>query len=254
MTELLELFDVRMRQQARPDGPGVTVERAGGVVRQRGSAQDWNGILWSDLDERTADAAIAAQIRDFAGPFEWKLYTHDRPGDLADRLRAAGFIAEEPETLMIARVADLPTAADLPEGVRLHQVTDAAGVDRMMDVHAQAFGTSPGHLRHQLLARLAEAPDTLVAAVAMAGDLPVSAARMELHPGTGFAGLWSGGTVPGWRGRGLYRALVAHRTRIAAERGYRYLQVDASDQSRPILQRLGFTPLTTTIPFLYQPA
>ncbi|HLU75640.1 MAG TPA: GNAT family N-acetyltransferase [Nonomuraea sp.] len=87
----------------------------------------------------------------------------------------------------------------------------------------------------------------------MAGDEPVSAARMELYPGTGFAGLWSGGTVPGWRGRGLYRALVARRARLAADHGYRYLQVDASPDSRPILERLGFLPLTTTTPYTYDP-
>ncbi|MFD4043109.1 GNAT family N-acetyltransferase, partial [Streptomyces sp. NPDC058605] len=67
------------------------------------------------------------------------------------------------------------------------------------------------------------------------------------------AGLWGGGTVEGWRGRGLYRALVAHRARAAADRGYRYLQVDAMSTSRPILERLGFEPLTTTTPYLYTP-
>ncbi len=56
----------------------------------------------------------------------------------------------------------------------------------------------------------------------------MSSARLELTPGGDFAGLWGGGTVPEWRGRGLYRALVAHRARIAAERGYRHLLVDAS--------------------------
>ncbi|MEV6867618.1 hypothetical protein AB0M44_42345 [Streptosporangium subroseum] len=47
--------------------------------------------------------------------------------------------------------------------------------------------------------------------------------------------------------------MVAYRARIAAERGYRYLQVDASDESRPILHRLGFAPLATTTPYTYQP-
>jgi GNAT superfamily N-acetyltransferase len=59
--------------------------------------------------------------------------------------------------------------------------------------------------------------------------------------------------VAHWRGRGIYRALVAHRARIAAGRGIRYLQVDASSQSRPILRRLGFVPLSTTTPYVYQP-
>jgi GNAT superfamily N-acetyltransferase len=87
----------------------------------------------------------------------------------------------------------------------------------------------------------------------VAGDEPLCAARLELHPGTGFARLWGGGTVPAWRGRGLYRALVAHRARVAAEHGYAYLQVDASAQSRPVLQRLGFAVLSTTTPYTYRP-
>ena len=77
---------------------------------------------------------------------------------------------------------------------------------------------------------------------------------MELYPGTGFAGLWGGGTVTDWRGKGVYRALVAYRARIAAERGYRYLQVDATDMSAPILRRLGFLELGTTTPYVYRPA
>ncbi len=100
---------------------------------------------------------------------------------------------------------------------------------------------------------LAESPGTVSMVVAMADDMPVCGARMELHPGTEFASLWGGGTVPAWRGRGIYRALVAHRAKIAAEHGYRYLQVDASDQSRPILQRLGFAALSTTTPYVYKP-
>ncbi|MDX6313211.1 MAG: hypothetical protein QOF44_2675, partial [Streptomyces sp.] len=68
-----------------------------------------------------------------------------------------------------------------------------------------------------------------------------------------FASLWGGGTVPAWRGRGIYRALVSHRAGIAAELGYRFLQVDASSQSRPILERLGFTALSTTTPYVFQP-
>lgn len=249
-----ELFDRQLRQGARTDDPGTLIEHVDGVVRQTGADDDWNGVRWSDLDAATADAAIAAQIRHFTArerAFEWKLYAHDRPGDLGGRLTAAGFAAEPEETVMVAPVRELPTADDLPEGVRLLQVTDAAGVDLMVDVHERAFGTDSDHLRHRLLTRLREAPDTVVPVVALAGDRPVSAARMELPPGTDFAGLWGGGTVAQWRGRGLYRALIAFRARIAAERGYRYLQVDASDQSRPILARLGFVPLTTTTPYVY---
>ncbi|MFD5910972.1 GNAT family N-acetyltransferase [Streptomyces massasporeus] len=251
--ELLALFDRDLREGARPDGPDARVERAGGVVRQVAPAPGWNGVLWSALDEAGADAAIADQIGHYAGlglDFEWKLYGHDRPADLGRRLRAAGFTPGPEETLMIGEAAGPAQAAAPPEGVRVVQVTDPAGVDLVADVHEKAFGADSSWLRHQLLARLSD-PDGVVAVVALAGDEPVSAARMELVPGTPFAGLWGGGTVPGWRGRGIYRTLVAHRARAAATRGYRYLQVDASSQSRPILERLGFLSLTTTTPYEY---
>ncbi|MFI1496925.1 GNAT family N-acetyltransferase [Streptomyces platensis] len=254
--EVLALFDRQLRRDAQADSPGTRVERDGNVVRQVGADHDWNGVRWSDLDQTTADVAIRAQTRYFATlgrEFEWKAYAHDRPGDLGRRLKSAGFTPEPQEAFMVAPVRDLPTDARLPEGVHLRVVTDPAGVDLVADVHEQAFGTSSARLRQRLLAQLAQNSETISMVVAMAGDLPVCAARMELNPGTDFAGLWGGGTVAAWRGRGIYRALVAHRARIAADLGYRFLQVDATDQSRPILQRLGFTVLSTTTPYVYDP-
>jgi ribosomal protein S18 acetylase RimI-like enzyme len=252
--QVLALFDRQLRQDARPDAPHARVERVGDVVRQVGADPAWTGVLWSDLNEETADAAIAAQVRHFASTgqeFEWKLYAHDRPHDLASRLRAAGFTPGPAETVMVAEIRDLPIEVGLPDGVDVRLVTDPAGVDLLADVHEQAFGTDGSQLRDRLHAQLAQAPETLSAVVVMAGDLPVSAARMEFHPGTQFASMWGGGTVASWRRRGIYRALVAHRARIASERGCRYLQVDASSQSRPILHRLGFVPLSVTTPYVY---
>lgn len=253
---ILALYDRDVRAGARPDGPGARVERVGQVVRQVSDGHGWDGVVWSGLDAAGADAAIAAQVAHYTGlghPFEWKLYGHDRPADLGSRLRAAGFTPEPEETLMLAEAAALDLDAPEPEGVRLVRVTDAAGVDLVADVHEKAFGADSARLREHLLTRVTDDPEGIVVVLAMAGDEPVSAARMELVPGTRFAGLWGGGTLEGWRGRGIYRALVAHRARAAVERGYRYLQVDALPTSRPILERLGFAPLTTTTPYQYVP-
>ncbi|RDG37160.1 GNAT family N-acetyltransferase [Streptomyces corynorhini] len=255
-TEVRAAFDRQMRGNAPPDGVGARVERVRDVVRQTGSAHDWNGVLWSDLQDGTAARAIAEQVEHFSSlgrEFEWKLYSHDRPDTLADLLRAAGFTPGPAESLMVAESAAQADAPGPPDGVRLLPVTDAAGVDLLADVHEAAFGEDGTALRRRLRARLAEAPETLVAVVALADGSAVSASRMELTPGTDFAGLWGGGTVPGWRGRGLYRAQIAFRARIAAARGYRWLQVDAAPMSRPVLQRLGFTELGTTTPYVYKP-
>ncbi|MGW4049410.1 GNAT family N-acetyltransferase [Streptomyces sp. NPDC004779] len=251
---LLDLYDRQLRREARPDGPDCRVERSGAVVRQTGPAHAWNGVLWSGLDEHTADAAIAEQLAHYRAegvPFEWKLYAHDGPADLGARLVAAGFTPEEPETLMAAEADAQAGAVALPPGVELREVTDAEGVRQVVEVHERAFGTDSSDLGRRLLDRMAADPGTVTAVLALAGGVPVSAARLELCPGTDFAGLWGGGTVEEWRGRGLYRALVAHRARVAAVRGHRYVQVDAAPTSRPILQRLGFVPLTTTTPYVH---
>ncbi|WP_345983560.1 GNAT family N-acetyltransferase [Streptomyces sp. DSS69] len=258
--ETRDLFDLQMREHARPDGPGVRVERVGPVVRQVGGPDDWNGVVWSDpeLDAAGADAAIADQIAHCTAlglpDFEWKLYAHDSPADLGDRLRAGGFVPEEPETLLVAPAELMAGPVELPEGVTLRPVTDAAGAELMARAHERAFGTDGTRLLHQVVRRLEEAPEDFVAVMAVdTGGEPVCSGRMELYPGTSFAGLWGGGTVAAWRGKGVYRALVAYRARIAAERGYRHLQVDATDMSAPILGRIGFTELGTTTPYVYRP-
>ncbi|MFF2130891.1 GNAT family N-acetyltransferase [Streptomyces olivochromogenes] len=55
-----------------------------------------------------------------------------------------------------------------------------------------------------------------------------------------------------WRGRGIYRALVTRRARLAADRGCRYRLVDASDQSRATPERLGFAAPSVTKSCLIQ--
>jgi predicted acetyltransferase len=58
--------------------------------------------------------------------------------------------------------------------------------------------------------------------------------------------------LPEYRGKGLYTALVAVRLQEALRRGARYLTVDASPMSAPILRRLGFQQITTTHPCKWQ--
>ncbi|MFG3381738.1 GNAT family N-acetyltransferase [Streptomyces sp. NPDC047999] len=242
---LRDAYDLRVRR-----GPAT----APGVRRFDAEEEGWCGVVWSDLDAHTADAAIAGEVRRaeaLGRDTEWKLYDHDLPADLGDRLRRAGFVPEPPETLMIAETAALDTCVRLPEGVRLVDVRDADGVDLAIRAHDAAFGGDGEPLRARLLHALETTPGDLTLTVALAeGGLPVSAARIEYLPGTGFAGLWGGGTHPGWRGRGIYRALVAHRARAAAARGVSFLQVDASEESRPILRRLGFAAVATTTPYV----
>lgn len=250
-------FGRQVRRSVLADGSGARIEAAGRVVRSVAvDGRGWSGITWSDLDDAAADAVITEQAAYFRGlgqKFEWKLYDYDRPPDLARRLVAACFVPADEETLMVADVAGLATDVLLPEGITLLPVSDDAGVGLLIEVHERVFGTDHSRLRGSLLSQLRQTPDLTEMVVAMAGDQPVCSARVEFLPRRDFASMWGGGTLPSWRGNGIYRALVAYRARLAAARGYPYLQVDASAESRPILERLGFVSLARTAPYLWRP-
>ena len=250
----LAAFDAQLRRRPPPDEPGRTTEVADHVLLSVPDGEGWTAVVWSDLDASDADAVIAAQVERFADlgrPWEWKHYSYDLPADLPDRLVAAGFTPEPTETLLVAEIADLPLDVRPPDGIELVDVVDAAGVAALVAVHDEVFGDDNAALGRELLARLGDQPPTVAAVVAVAEGRPVSAGRVEFHAGTDFASIWGGGTLPGWRGRGIFRTLVAYRAAQAAARGFRYLQVDATDDSRPILERLGFVAVASTTPFMW---
>lgn len=60
-----------------------------------------------------------------------------------------------------------------------------------------------------------------------------------------FASLGGAATLPNYRGRGLYTALLAIRVQEAKQRGVRFLDSEASPLSRPILEKFGFQRLTS---------
>jgi len=251
---VLAAFDEQIRRRPEPEPPEGYLERDSNVIRSISGPGGWTGVNWSDLDDASADAVIAAQISRFAElsrPWEWKHYSYDQPPDLPDRLLAAGFTARPTEALLVAEIADLELEARPPSGVERSPVVDEHGVRALVSVHDEVFGGDHSAMGRSLLAGLASRPPLAAAVVAVAGQTPISAGRMEFHRGTDFASLWGGGTLPAWRGRGVFRSLVAHRAGLASANGFRYLQVDATPDSRPILRRLGFVELATTTAYVH---
>jgi GNAT superfamily N-acetyltransferase len=253
-------FDAQIRRNTTVLEPGVAaISATPGVLREiavRG--QGFSCITWSELDEQSADAAIAEQLAFFRSrgeAFEWKLFGYDRPADLGQRLTRAGLVPDDEEVMLVAETSHIAPEVVLPGGVRLVRVTDTAGVEAATSVHEELKPGSPRRARHvsRMLAGLADERAPIALVVAMAGDEPVSSARVDFGPGPDFAGLYAAATVPAWRGRGIYRALVACRAGLAAARGYRYLRVETSVMSRPILRRLGFEPVAATTPYLWEP-
>ena len=249
-SQVLAQFDAEMRAQPEIYGSD-RVERVGPIVRVIGTH---NWITYSRLDPSTVKAAVAGQtafFRSLSQEVEWKVYQHDLPPDLGDHLRAAGFVPDPTETLMALDLSEPLRPGSGSFGVEVHRVTDIAGLSAAAAVSEEAFGKGKGWSREEFLPRLADPSFGLF--VAYSERRPVSAGRLELPPGRAFASLWGGGTSPAYRGRGIYRALVAARAAAARGLGYHYLTVDALPTSRPILARLGFVPLTNITGWVLKP-
>ncbi|OIJ86042.1 GNAT family N-acetyltransferase [Streptomyces colonosanans] len=255
---LLAAYDDQMRG-APPTPPlGVTYEQDGPLLRIVGQFRGFVsgprdlGVHGAELDR------LISRQRDFfaarSSALEWKTRGHDVPADLPDRLRAAGFVPEDQETVLVGRADEMAARQPvLPEGVTLRRVTADADMHRIAAMESAVWGQDWGWLADDLIGQVAAAPDEIAVYVAEADGEVVSAAWLAFRAGTEFASLWGGSTLAEWRGRGIYRALVAVRAGLAVERGVRYLHVDASDDSSPILRRLGFRAVTTTTPYVWTP-
>jgi hypothetical protein len=258
-TELLRIYDEQVRGQYLEHLPRTwTAERDGPLARclMGGGGREGFATLTRDVSDLPRDelASLVDRTVTFYAErgvaFEWKTYDHER-ADLRPLLVAAGAVAEPHEALILGEVSALAVPTVLPQGLTARRITSENDMRRMAAMEEQVWGEERSWLAEDLARRAGGDDPTTYVFVIEDGDLVVSAGWMELLPGTPVAGLWGGSTLEAYRGRGSYRALVAERARLAQQLGYSLLQVDASDDSRPILIRLGLRVVGGTVPYKF---
>jgi GNAT superfamily N-acetyltransferase len=253
---ILALFDDEMRIHAptirarQIEQPGLTFFIGEPPAMRSG----W--VIYTHLDEANVDETIRdviSLVQHEADDFEWKTYDHDTPANLRERLLAHGFEPEEPEALVALDLDDAPDFLWQPVTADVRRITAPEGIDAVMSVEQEVWGDPPGQLAEELKRELRETPQLLSMYLAYGDGQPASVGWTRFYEGRQFADLWGGSTLPQYRGRGLYTALVAARAQEARARGVRFLTVDASPMSRPILEKHGFRFLTYTQPFIWKP-
>lgn len=252
MLEILRLYDRDERLEA--EQPGTRREAAFGVVRLVDAVSTYSTVIYSRLTAENADQVIqreALYFKQMAHTVEWKLFSHDAPHDLGERLLARGFSAEEPESIMVLELAQAPPSllAEVPFDIR--RIAEPRGLEDVsrvwtMSDHRVALLEELGHL-------LLHHPEYLSIYVAYDHGIPVSTARIHFPNRSAFASLWGGETVRSHRNRGFYTALLAVRVQEARRRGYRFLTIDAGPMSRPIVEQHGFQLLTSSQPYMLSP-
>lgn len=217
----------------------------------------YHAISFSSLTADSADSAILEQIehhRKLGVEFEWKLYAHDTPADLRSRLERRGFQIGPHEAVLVFDLSGSNESIEQADPSAVVRVERPEQVETYRQVAEAVFEKKYDLTATELTGALSSGSTHVRGYIAYAADQPVSIGRLYAHPDSIFGGLYGGGTLRAFRGRGFYRALVAVRARDAIASGAKYLIVDALPTSRPILERLGFQWLTDTWPCEWRPS
>ncbi len=254
-SQMIALYD--QDQRIDVEYPNMRREVTPSVVRYINTFSGGEGaVVYSRLDETNVDDAIREQVSFFESigqHFEWKVYDYDRPSDLKERLEAHGFMIGDAEAIM---VLDLEEAAEIlwqPVSPGIQKITDPEKLADVLTIHEQVWEEDASSLIHYLQENLSSTPEQLSIYAAYVDQQPASAAWIFFPKRSQFASLWGGSTISGFRRQGLYTSLLAVRVQEAKARQRRYLTVDASPMSRPILEKFGFETIAYSYPCKWKP-
>ena len=194
-----------------------------------------------DVPDAVAEIRAILRDRGRAGA-EWELGESCTPTDLVSRLAELGIVPDADEPVAIGMVLEAGDELTAPPGVSARPVASIDELVTARRIQNEAFGGDADVVEFEQ-AEADFAAEGVIGStfLAFVDDTPVAAAYASYTP-LGLL-LFGGATLPSARGRGAYRALVAARAHEAVERDTPVLVTHAGQMSRPILERLGFTPV-----------
>ncbi|UTR09847.1 GNAT family N-acetyltransferase [Evansella sp. LMS18] len=245
--KLLELYTKELRMES--EKPGYVREAGEYVIRHISRHGEKGYIIYSSLPERQAQQIIQEEKRYFADrgmEFEWKVHSYDQPSNLKEILQREGFSIDEKEALMIIDSKEKELYFTEEPQINVRELTDEKGIRDLVRLEEDIWKENYTDLADRLWKDKLTSPESLFLYGIYNGDRLVSGAWMYIETGSSFASFWGGSTLPEYRGKGYYTALLAVRRKKAAEKGCYLFTVDASEMSRPILEKHGFECLAYT--------
>jgi GNAT superfamily N-acetyltransferase len=210
-----------------------------------------NNVSWIRCRPEEADEVIRearATIAPRHLPVMWTLDPETEPSDFAEHLARHGIHPDPHGSEFAVMVLSIDASVEGPatKGLEIKDaLADLATFRSATAVAAEAFADrfygDDAELiameeRRRLNFRSAGNRHHLLATI---DGEPAGSAGLSLFPPAG-AAITGGAVRPKFRGRGVYRALVAARLEIARQAGVSGLVVWGGDMSGPILAKLGF--------------
>ena len=251
--ELLALYDDTMRRNANVSG--CVREQTQNVSRYTTSTGSQRYLMWNTCRDAEAARVVDEELRAVRGRasvITWKLYAHDVAHNaMHDAMLARGFRGDDHATLMVTSVSALLSALPASDTRRatlnVRQLLTANDLDAYQNIWDEVWPDEPNtRYVNDYKSRIEQHdPGVLFFAGFAENDNPVTSGYLFHHPGNPFALLCGGTTKTAWRRQHAYTRMLAVRAHASAMRGVRYLAVEASAESQPILARLSFMPLST---------
>ncbi|MEF3022087.1 GNAT family N-acetyltransferase, partial [Vibrio mimicus] len=204
-------------------------------------------ISFFSFDESLTESIVKEQLAYFNKRnlcFEWKTYSTDKPSNIGDVLIANGFEKEASESFMVLDLSK--TAGESFDESQITEVSDSVGIRDAIRVQEQVWGGDFDWQYNYLLRLKEHSPDSVSIYVVYVNDQPVTSAWLTFNGSSPFAGIWGGSTIEEFRGNGYYSLLLNKRIAEAKSKGVKYLIIDASDMSKPIVSMRGFEIVATT--------
>ena len=205
--QVLVLYD---RERKEVEIFGMQREEASHIVRH--ISPDGGGlIIYSNLNSANAERVIHEQVSHFedkGGDLRWIVYQHDTPANLKDRLLVHGFEAQDPNAILVLDIRHVSPRLLEPVQHDVRRIEDPERIDDVITIHQRVWHGSFRRSRTRLAKQLVDAPHSLCLYLAYVDGKPVSTAQVSFYGQRPFASLVRAATLPGYRGRGLFTALV----------------------------------------------
>ncbi len=249
--EILNLLDEERQRISYPDSPRIFEENIVKDIHNDGKTCE---IIYSNHSEEDIDEAIKRQISyalDNKCELEWKVYGHDSPSCLGDKLLSVGFKAEPKEKFMVLPLNSESLKDFKKSSCEIRKINDRKGLSDVRVIFEEVYKKNLGDLFNHYALMIEKYPSNMSIYVAYVNEEPASCGRVYFHSDSKFCGLYGGQTRKKFRNLGLFTSIVAVRMKEALKRKVVYASVDALPTSEPILRKRGFTIVTDTQPYVY---